>query len=168
MGTKTLWSAGGAGFSSETDDWATPQPVFDVLDAEFGFDVDVCATASNAKCPRFFTLADDGLKQNWSGARAWMNPPYGRGIGHWMKKAADAAEAGATVVALVPSRTDTAWWHEQVMARAAEVRFVRGRLAFGVGSSSAPFPSAVVVYRPERLRLTVSAWTPPRAKRKTA
>lgn len=157
-----LWQAGGPGFSSATDDWATPPHVFAALDAEFGFDLDVCASAQNAKCTRFYTAADDGLAQAWTGT-CWMNPPYGRGIGAWMKKAADAADKGATVVCLVPARTCTIWWHEQVMARAKEVRLVRGRLRFGAGDAPAPFPSAVVVYGPARRRLAVTTWTPPRA-----
>lgn len=157
-----LWRAGGAGFSSKTDDWATPAGVFAALDAEFGFELDVCASPANAKCPRFFTVAENGLAQEWTGT-AWMNPPYGRGIGAWMKKAADAAAAGATVVCLVPARTDTAWWHQQVMARASEVRFVSGRLKFGAGKAPAPFPSAIVVYRPRRRGLQVTTWTPPAA-----
>ena len=160
-----LWSAGGAGFSSATDDWATPPEVFAALDREFSFDLDVCASATNHKCARFFTVADDGLAQEWTGT-VWMNPPYGRAIGDWMKKAADAADAGATVVCLVPARPDTAWWHDQVMARACEVRLVRGRLKFGNATTAAPFPSAVVVYRPGRSQLTVTPWTPPQAAKR--
>lgn len=146
----SLWSAGGAGFSSRTDDWATPQPVFDALDVEFGFELDACADAANAKCARFFTAADDGLAQDWHGT-VWLNPPYGRrragGIAAWMEKAREASATGATVVCLVPARTDTRWWHESAM-RAAEVRLIRGRLHFGAGHAPAPFPSAIVVFRP--------------------
>jgi site-specific DNA-methyltransferase (adenine-specific) len=143
-----LWRAGGAGFTSRTDDWATPQPIFDALDVEFGFDLDACADAANAKCSRFFSAADDGLAQDWRG-RVWLNPPYGRrggGIAAWMDKAREASVAGATVVCLVPARTDTRWWHESAM-RAAEVRLIRGRLHFGAGHAPAPFPSAIVVFR---------------------
>jgi phage N-6-adenine-methyltransferase len=110
----------------------------------------VCASASNHKCRRFFTEADDGLAQDWGREVAWCNPPYGRhggGIAAWMAKAASASRAGATVVCLVPSRTDTAWWHESVM-KAAEVRLVRGRLAFGDAKTNAPFASAIIVFRP--------------------
>jgi phage N-6-adenine-methyltransferase len=144
-----LWRAGGAGFSSRTDDWATPQPVFDALDAEFYFDLDASADANNAKCSRFFDAVDDGLAQEWQGT-VWLNPPYGRhsgGIAAWMEKARAAAAGGATVVCLVPARTDTHWWHESAM-RAAEVRLIRGRLYFGDGKAPAPFPSAIVVFRP--------------------
>lgn len=95
----------------------------------------------NAKCARFFAAADDGLAQRWTGT-CWMNPPYGRGIGAWMKRVADAAEAGATVVCLVPARTDTAWWHEQVMARAQEARLVRGPRALRADAATAPSESS--------------------------
>jgi phage N-6-adenine-methyltransferase len=159
--TNRLWAAGGAGFSSATDNWATPPDVFAALDAEFLFTLDACASAGNAKCGRFFTAADDGLTQSWAPATTWMNPPYGRGIREWMAKAADEAEQGATVVCLVPARTDTKWWHEHVMARASEVRFVRGRLKFGAGLAPAPFPSALVVYRPVHAALVVDVWETP-------
>ena len=131
-------------FSSSTDLWATPQDFFDKLNAEFGFELDVCATPDNAKCARYFTKQDDGLAQEWSG-KIWMNPPYGREIGAWMKKAYEAAQNGATVVCLVPARTDTNWWHEYAIKH--EVRFIRGRLKFGGAKSNAPFPSAIVVMR---------------------
>lgn len=131
--------------SSVTDLWATPQDFFDQLNAEFGFTLDVCATADNAKCERFYTKEDDGLTQPWTG-RVWMNPPYGRTIGHWMRKAYLSAQQGATVVCLVPARTDTAWWHDY--AAKGNVRFIRGRLKFGGHQNPAPFPSAVVVFWP--------------------
>ena len=133
--------------SSLSDQWGTPQDFFDVLDAEFGFTLDVCASEWNHKCDRFFTEEDNGLLQVWDGV-CWMNPPYGREIGKWMAKAVVPWRRGATVVCLVPARTDTAWWHDYAML--GEVRFLRGRLKFvsldGV-KSSAPFPSAVVVFR---------------------
>ena len=134
-------------FSSKTPEWATPQDFFDKCNAEFGpFDLDVCATTENAKCARYFTLAEDGLAQVWPG-RVWMNPPYGRVIGHWMRKAYDSAQAGALVVCLVPARTDTAWWHDY--AAKGTVRLIRGRLKFGAGGgNSAPFPSALVIFKP--------------------
>lgn len=135
-------------FQSRTDLWATPWDFFRELDREFGFDLDVCAVAANAKCPRYFTPEIDGLRQEWRGV-CWMNPPYGRQIGRWAAKALAASREGASVVVLVPARTDTAWWHTAVMA-AAEVRLVRGRLRFGDSSHAAPFPSAVVVFRPNR------------------
>ena len=135
-------------FSSATDLWATPQDLFDMLDHEFKFETDVCASAENAKCKRFFTKEDDGLSQVWTGV-CWMNPPYGREIGHWMAKAYRSSLARCTVVCLVPARTDTAWWHDY--AAKGEVRFIRGRLKFGGHKNSAPFPSAVVIFRPAHL-----------------
>lgn len=133
-------------FSSKTDLWATPQQFFDGIDSEFGFTLDVCALPENAKCDRYFTPEQDGLRQRWHGV-CWMNPPYGREIGLWLRKAFESSRAGATVVCLVPARTDTAWWHTWVI-KADEVRFIRGRLKFGSSPNSAPFPSAVVVFRP--------------------
>lgn len=133
-------------FSSASDDWATPQAFFDGLVAEFGaFDLDVCASVENHKAERYFTRADDGLSRTWEGL-CWMNPPYGRTISSWVRKAYESSKAGATVVCLVPARTDTAWWHDYVAL--GEVRFIRGRLKFGGHKNSAPFPSAVVVFRP--------------------
>jgi phage N-6-adenine-methyltransferase len=130
-------------FSSATDEWATPQDLFDVLNAEFGFTLDVCALDSSAKCERYFTPEIDGLAQEWTGA-CWMNPPYGEEIGRWVAKAHEASRHGATVVCLVPARTDTGWWWEHCWE--GEVRFLRGRLRFGEATSSAPFPSAVVIF----------------------
>ena len=129
-------------FSSTTDMWETPKDLFDKLDEEFEFQTDVCATKQNAKCKRFYTPEQDGLKQIWTGV-CWCNPPYGRGIEKWMKK---AYESNATVVCLVPARTDTKWFHDFVLGK-AEIRFIRGRLKFGNSNNSAPFPSMLVIYR---------------------
>lgn len=133
-------------FSSQTDLWATPDDLFRDLDREFGFSLDVCALPSNAKCSRFYSPEDDGLSQPWTGV-CWMNPPYGRHIGKWVKRALDSSEFGATVVCLIPARTDTQWWHDFV-TKASEVRFLKGRLHFGGSATPAPFPSAIVVFRP--------------------
>lgn len=133
-------------FSSKTDMWATPNGFFAILDKEFGFTLDVCALPGNAKCTRFFTPDIDGLTQRWEGV-CWMNPPYGRVIGAWVKKAHDSAKQGATVVCLLPARTDTRWWHDFIQGK-AEVRFIRGRLKFGEAKRSAPFPSVIVIFRP--------------------
>lgn len=132
-------------FSSKTPEWATPIALFRELDAEFGFELDVCSTHENAKCARHFTRDDDGLAQEWAGV-CWMNPPYGREIGTWVRKAYEASQRGATVVCLLPARTDTAWWHTYCCL--GEARFLRGRLKFNDGKGSAPFPSVVVVFRP--------------------
>lgn len=133
-------------FSSATDEWPTPQDYFEKVAAEFGpFDLDPCCTIESAKAPKYFTKEDDGLAQDWSG-KVWMNPPYGREIGKWMKKAFESSMEGALVVCLVPARTDTAWWHDYAIN--GNVRFIRGRLKFGGHKNSAPFPSALVVFQP--------------------
>lgn len=134
-------------FSSATDQWPTPIDFFRKVDRIFKFDLDVCADANNAKCPRFFSEHEDGLSQNWTGV-CWMNPPYGREIGLWVEKAhKSATEHGATVVCLLPARTDTKWW-QNFCLDAQEVHFIKGRLKFGDAKNSAPFPSALVVFRP--------------------
>ena len=131
-------------FSSNTDMWATPQDFFDVINKEFNFTVDVCATAENTKCSLFFTPEQDGLKQKWEGI-CYMNPPYGRSIGKWIQKAYNSSKEGAVVVGLLPARTDTKWFHEYIYNK-AEIRFIKGRLKFGGCKNSAPFPSMVVIW----------------------
>jgi phage N-6-adenine-methyltransferase len=133
-------------FLSHKSDWSTPQWVFDILGAEFGFTLDPCATVTNAKCANFFTPTEDGLEQDWGKHTVFMNPPYGRAIAQWMRKAYDSAQNGATVVCLIPARTDTKWWHQFAMK--GEVRLIRGRIRFDGAKHGAPFPSAVVVFRP--------------------
>ena len=133
-------------FSSRTDEWPTPEWLFSLLDREFQFTLDPCCSDANARCARHFTRREDGLTQDWAQDVVFMNPPYGREIGHWMRKAFAAAQAGATVVCLVPARTDTAWWHAYAIY--GEIRFLRGRLKFGEAAQGAPFPSAIVVFRP--------------------
>ena len=92
--------------SSNTDLWSTPQDLYDKLDAEFGFEVDVCATEENAKCEQYYTKEKDGLSQDWSGRCCWMNPPYGREIKKWIKKAYESSLSPATrVICLVPAST---------------------------------------------------------------
>lgn len=137
--------------SSDTIEWATPIEFFQQLDDEFGFTLDVCATPDNAKCERFFTKDDDGLKQSWGAEICWMNPPYGREIGAWMYKARYESEHnGATVVCLVPARTDTRWWWETAMSVwPSGIRFIQGRIKFN-NAGSAPFPSVVVVFEPDK------------------
>lgn len=133
-------------FSSATPEWPTPPEVYKGLDAEFGFTLDPCSTSENAKCKRHFTAAEDGLKQDWSSDVVFMYPPYGRVIGKWMAKAYGEAQKGATVACLVPARTDTDWWHRYAMR--GEIRLYRGRIRFVGATASAPFPSALIVFRP--------------------
>lgn len=144
-------------YSSATSEWETPQALFDRLNHEFGFQLDVCATANNAKCTNFFSPEQDGLSQDWSHAgTCWMNPPYGDVIGDWVKKAWQESK-GAVIVCLLPARTDTHWWHTYCM-KAAEIRFIRGRLKFGGGKNSAPFPSAIVVFNQNKLICAFSSF----------
>lgn len=133
-----------------TDVWATPQWFFDALNKEFGFTLDPCSDDANAKCGKFYTTVENGLLRDWGTETVFMNPPYSE-IAKWMRKAYGAAQEGATVVCLVPARTDTAWWHEYAMK--SEIRLLRGRLKFGDSDNSAPFPSAVIVFRPREFKL---------------
>lgn len=131
-------------FSSETDNWATPQDFYDKLDSIFNFTLDPCASDQNHKTAKYFTEADDGLAQSWDGERVFMNPPYGREIGKWVEKASQIK--GGLVVCLVPARTDTRWWHDHVVGGGAITKYLKGRLKFGGQANSAPFPSAIVIF----------------------
>lgn len=130
-----------AGCSSVVE---TPLEIFMRLNAEFRFTLDVCATRENAKCERYFTPEIDGLSQHWEGV-CWMNPPYGPELERWVQKAFEESQRGATVVCLVPARTDTSWWRD--FASKAEVRFIRKRLKFVGMPTNAPFPSAILIFR---------------------
>jgi len=135
-------------FSSNRDDWETPQPFFDRLDQEFSFTLDPCANDQNHKCALYYTRVQDGLARPWTGHTVWVNPPYGKKVlPNWVRKCWLACQHGTTVVLLIPARTDTAYWHDYVM-QSAEVRLVRGRLRFVGAKGAAPFPSTVVVFRP--------------------
>lgn len=134
-------------FSSASDEWATPQEFFDKLNEEFHFTLDPCALSTNAKCDKFFTPVEDGLIQDWGGETVFCNPPYGRAISHWVRKCMEESQKPNTiVVALLPARTDTRYFHEYIYQKAKEIRFVRGRLKFGGCKNSAPFPSMVVIF----------------------
>lgn len=133
-------------FSSKSNEWTTPQYLFDELNDEFNFTLDPCATDENAKCSKYFTIEDDGLSKDWSNDVVFMNPPYGREIKKWIKKAYEESLNGATVVCLIPARTDTTYWHDFIFDKADDIRFLRGRLKFGNSKNSAPFPSAIVIY----------------------
>lgn len=136
-------------FSSKTDLWETPQDFFNILNNEFHFTLDPCAIPSNAKCAKYYTPDDDGLKQDWSCETVFCNPPYGRHMKDWVKKCFDESrKPGTIVVMLIPARTDTSYFHDFIYGKALEVRFIRGRLKFGSSTNSAPFPSMVVVFKP--------------------
>lgn len=142
-------------FSKASDEWETPQAFFDEMDREFHFTLDVCASTVNHKCARFFWngCTTSGLTSDWSEDVCWMNPPYSQ-LKLWLAKASESARCGATVVCLIPSRTDTKAWHRFIWDKSihkprpgVEVRFIEGRLKFGGCTNSAPFPSAVVIFR---------------------
>lgn len=130
--------------SSNTAEWATPQWLFDLLNDEFNFDLDVCSTDENAKCKNHYTEEDDGLSKPWKG-NVWCNPPYGRDIVKWVKKASESNLSGVTVM-LLPARTETRWFIDYVYPFATELRFIYGRLKFNDEAGSAPFPSVVAIY----------------------
>lgn len=139
-------------FSSKKQDWETPQWLFDELNEEFHFNFDVCANVDNTKCGvnRYEEGVEDGLKEDWEKCAEdvpkrinWMNPPYGREIGKWIKKASETKNA--TTVCLLPARTDTKWFHDYILGK-SEVRFLKGRLKFGNSKNSAPFPSMIVIF----------------------
>lgn len=134
-------------FSSKSDMWETPQEFYNALNEEFDFTLDVCALPENAKCERYYTPEDDGLSQPWSGS-VWCNPPYGREVGQWVRRAYLASTTGnaKVVVMLLHARTDTRWFHDYIYKK-AEIHFVKGRLKFGNAKNSAPFPSMVVISR---------------------
>jgi phage N-6-adenine-methyltransferase len=135
-------------FSSNTDLWETPQSFFEGLNQIYQFTLDVCATEDNKKCERFFSPNDDGLAQTWDGV-CWMNPPYGRNVtDKWVRKAFDESRSGhCTVVALLPARTDTKWFHNYIYEKeGVDLVFIKGRLKFGGAKDSAPFPSMIVVF----------------------
>lgn len=134
-------------FSSNSNEWYTPQDFYDKLNKEFSFNLDPCSTHDNAKCDKHFTVEEDGLKQDWGGHVVFMNPPYGREISKWVEKAYnESLKPNTTVVCLILARTDTAYYHDYIFGKAKDVRFIRGRLKFGGCKNAAPFPSAVVVF----------------------
>ena len=133
-------------FSSKTDLWSTPWDFFEKLNDEFHFTLDPCSTHENAKCYKHFTIEEDGLLQDWGNEVVFCNPPYGRKIKDWVKKAYDESQKdNTTVVMLIPARTDTIYFHEYIYNK-AEIRFIKGRLKFGDAKNSAPFPSMVVIF----------------------
>lgn len=134
-------------YMSKSNEWTTPQDFFDELNNEFNFNLDPCADDTNAKCKHYFTKKEDGLLQNWGGYRVFCNPPYGSEISKWVEKCFyEGHKDNTVVVMLIPARTDTRYFHDFIIHR-SEIRFVKGRLKFGDGKKSAPFPSMVVIFR---------------------
>lgn len=132
-------------FSSKTDNWETPINLFNELNKEFHFKLDVCANKENAKLKKYYTKEQNGLIQPWSGI-CWCNPPYGRDIGKWVCKAYMESRSGSIIVMLLPARTDTKWFHAYIY-NYAEIRFLKGRLKFGNSKYNAPFPSMIVIFK---------------------
>ena len=137
-------------FSSATNEWATPMDLFSRIAKEYGpFDLDPCCTAKTAKAAKFFTIADDGLAQDWGRNTVFMNSPYGHAIKHWIKKAYEESfKCGCRVVCLIPSRTDTRWWYDYCMKADLIVLF-KGRIKFECNDgrkAPAPFPSCLVIF----------------------
>ncbi len=147
-------------FSSRTDEWATPKTLFRSLNKEFHFDLDVAASSKNATCKNYFTKKTNGLKQDWyrnSKTKAvFCNPPYGKGVENWLRKAIDESKKGCTVVCLIPFRTDTKYFHQLIYDKACEIRLIKGRLKYDDKKQSAPFPSAIIIYRKGK---TKTSWT---------
>ena len=133
-------------FSSNSNEWNTPDDLYNILDKEFNFTLDPCTNGLNNKCEFYYTEKENGLIQDWSKDIVFMNPPYGRQISQWIEKAYNESLKGSKVVCLIPSRTDTKYWHDFIFNKASEIRFIKGRLKFGNSKNSAPFPSAIIVY----------------------
>lgn len=142
----------GGKFESTRQDWPTPNETFAPLNAEFGFTLDAAASAENTKAPAFLTEADNAMTKDWGSHIVWLNPPYGSGgypLSGWVQKAHKASQAGATVVMLIPARTNTNWFHDYCLAH-GEVRFVRGRPKFGDADHGLPQPLCIVIFRPKQ------------------
>ena len=143
MNTETM-------FSSDKDYWETPQSLFNALDLEFHFTLDVAASDQNAKCKRYYTKENDGLQKDWGGETVFCNPPYGsKDTGVWTEKCyRESLKPNTTVVLLIPARTDRKSFHDYILGK-AEIRFLRGRLKFeleGKSIGTAPFPSMICVF----------------------
>lgn len=134
-------------FSSKSNEWATPQDFYNKLNNKFNFDLDPCSTHENAKCEKHFTIEENGLEQDWGGHTVFVNPPYGREIKYWVEKAyKESLKPNTKVVMLLPSRTDTQWFHDWVYNK-SKITFIKGRLKFGNSKNSAPFGSIIAEYK---------------------
>jgi phage N-6-adenine-methyltransferase len=136
--------------SSKSNEWATPQKLFEYLNKQWNFTLDPSATQENAKCAKFYTINDDGLSKSWAGERVFCNPPYGGHTKEWLQKAVDETKNGVVSVFLIVSSTDRSYWHDLISRHASNIFFLRGRVKFGGSKSTAPFASAIVVFKPER------------------
>lgn len=132
--------------SSKSNEWSTPQDLFDALDQEFNFTLDPCSTHENAKCNKHYTIQEDGLSQDWSDEIVFMNPPYGGTTEKWIKKAFEESQRGATVVCLIVNATDRGYWHKYIFPYAQQIRWIKGKLHFNGSKYTAPFGSAIVIF----------------------
>ncbi len=148
--------------SSKKQDYGTPQFIFDALNLEFPFTIDVCANAENAKCKRFYTEEDNSLSKDWSKEICFMNPPYNM-VDVFMRKAFHESSNGAIVVCLVPARIDSKWWHKYVMK--TEWRMFTQRIEYVGGNNRAPMPSAIVIFRPKESKVGVFTMTRAEARK---
>lgn len=139
-------------FTSNSNEWETPLSLFDELNKQFNFTLDPASTSENALCDNFYTKEDNGLVQSWENETVYCNPPYGREITEWAKKACKESKKGTNIVMLIPARTDTIYWHEYVFNK-ANIYFFKGRLKFSGSKTSAPFPSAIACYNCKLKRL---------------
>jgi len=133
-------------FSSKSDEYETPLAFYKKLDKNHNFTLDPCATDLNHKCVKYYTMQQDGLNQSWSGESVFINPPYSQ-ISRWVDKAIDELPKTQRIVFLIPARTDTKYF-EKLSSYAYRTLFVKRRLKFGGMSTPAPFPSAVIVLKP--------------------
>jgi site-specific DNA-methyltransferase (adenine-specific) len=141
--------------SSKTNEWYTPDKLFKYLDDIYHFTLDPCCTHENAKCIKHYTIEDDGLSSCWDNEVVFMNPPYGGHTGEWLKKAAQQRNNGTRTVCLIVSSTDRSYWHEIISKEADEIWFLRGRVKFGGQKTTAPFASAIVIFKPEYNRAQI-------------
>lgn len=153
--SSSFFTPDGAAYSSDRDNWETPQHLFDQLNAHYHFTIDVAANEQNHKCARYYTKADDGLSLPWTGHRVWCNPPYGRGVtARWVEKAyREMVENNVLTVMLIPARTGTTYFHKHILGKTS-ICFLKGRLKFelnGQAGDSAPFDSMIVVFNPDTL-----------------
>lgn len=134
-------------FSSKKEDWTTPKDLFDRLNEQYHFTLDPCSADENHLCDKYYTIKEDGLKQSWKNEVVFCNPPYGRKIYSWVEKCSQEAKMGGKIVLLIPSRTDTKYFHEFLYKKDnVELIFIKGRLKFGDGTNSAPFPSLLAIF----------------------
>lgn len=151
-------------FSSKRGDHGTPQWLFDRLNERFKFKMDLAASGKNKLCDKYFSEKDNGLELTWPKGWSWCNPPYGKSLIYWAKKAYEQSEEGRDCIMLLPARTDTKWFHQYILPFASAVIFIRGRLTFKGEPASAPFPSMLVVWKKREAGVDISIKTISKAK----